>query len=247
MSVAQVAVLSDVHGNLTAFEAVLADISARGIDTIYSLGDVAGKGPRGSQAVQLARERCAVNVRGNWDELLASDRVDDPVGAWWRDELTVEDRRWLGSLPASYDLAFGGSAFRLFHASAASVFTRVFEQHSPAEFEGMFANTQLTGPGPLPTVVCYGDIHGAYVKTVADRTLVNVGSVGNPLDETTACYVVLTASRTARPEAPTVEFVRVAYDREAEVAIAMASGMPEAEAYAIELRTAVYRGFQTPD
>lgn len=46
----RVAVVSDVHGNLTAFEAVLADIDARGITRVVNLGDVVGKGPRGPRA-----------------------------------------------------------------------------------------------------------------------------------------------------------------------------------------------------
>ncbi|WP_346769223.1 hypothetical protein [Planctomonas sp. JC2975] len=106
----------------------------------------------------------------------------------------------------------------------------------------MFLNTELTGEGPLPNVVCYGDIHSAYTKTVDGRTLINVGSVGNALDETTASYVILTPAAD-RPELQ-IEFVRVPYDREAEIAVAVASGMPATEPYAIELRTAVYRGLQ---
>ena len=56
----RIAVLSDVHGNMTAFDAVLRDLDARGIDTVLNLGDVVGKGPRGSAAVARSRERCAV-------------------------------------------------------------------------------------------------------------------------------------------------------------------------------------------
>ena len=54
--VERIAVLSDVHGNLTAFEAVLRDVDARGITTVLNLGDVVGKGPRGSAAVALSRD-----------------------------------------------------------------------------------------------------------------------------------------------------------------------------------------------
>lgn len=242
----RVAVLSDVHGNVTAFEAVLADIASRGIRTIYNLGDVAGKGPRGSRAVRLSREHCAVTVRGNWDDMLASDGAELPAVQWWREELSDEDRSWLGGLPESHDTALGGQRIRMFHASATSVYTRVHQRHSDVEFEGMFANTELTGTGPLPVMVCYGDLHDAYLKTARGRTLVNVGSVGNALDETTASYVVLTSSQNTTTS-PEVEFVRVPYDREAEIAVAMASGMPEREAYAIELRTAVYRGHQNAE
>ena len=59
----RVAVVSDVHGNLTAYEAVLADIDARGITRVVNLGDVVGKGPRGAACVALTQERCEATVR----------------------------------------------------------------------------------------------------------------------------------------------------------------------------------------
>ncbi len=70
----RIAVISDVHGNVTALEAVLADIEARGITRVLNLGDVVGKGPRGSEAIKLTRETCEVTVRGNWDTFIAPRR-----------------------------------------------------------------------------------------------------------------------------------------------------------------------------
>lgn len=64
------AFLSDVHGNLPALEAVLADIDARGIDEIYFLGDVLGKGPSVHEVLDLLRRRCRGAVYGNWDRLV---------------------------------------------------------------------------------------------------------------------------------------------------------------------------------
>ncbi len=79
----------------------------------------------------------------------------------------------------------------MFDASARSVYHRVHARHADGDFEGMFASTGLTGTGPAPDVVCYEDIHDAFVSTVRSRTLVNVGSVGNPPDEPRASYVIL--------------------------------------------------------
>ena len=235
----RIAVLSDVHGNLTAFDAVLADIDARGITTILNLGDVAGKGPRGSAAIARSRERCALTVRGNWDDFLpASAEHHDPAIRWWHDELTDDDRDWLATLPLSHDLELAGRRIRLFHASATSVYTRVHFHHTDQEFADMFATTELTGDGPEPTVVLYGDVHDAYVETHRGRTLVNVGSVGNPLDETTASYVILEEVG----DVFGVQIVRVPYDIEAELAVAEALDMPALEAWSIELRTAIFRG-----
>jgi diadenosine tetraphosphatase ApaH/serine/threonine PP2A family protein phosphatase len=111
----------------------------------------------------------------------------------------------------------------------------------------MFDNTPFTGfERDAPTVVGYGDLHGVYLAPVGQRTLFNVGSVGNPLDDTTASYAVLEGelgdSLARSTSAPwSIAFRRVPYDIEREIAIARDSGMPGVNAYAIELRTGVYR------
>lgn len=244
MGTERIAVLSDVHGNVTAFRAVLADIEARGITTVLNLGDVVGKGPRGSQCVAISREACAVTVRGNWDDFLPRpDPNRDTAMAWWHAELTAADREWLLALPLVHHLELSGRRIRLVHASAASLYTKVFFHHTPEEFAAMFATTELTGAGAAPDVVGYGDVHDAYVETFRGRTLFNAGSVGNPLDETTASYVVLEGvPGGTRADTFGMAFVRVPYDIEAEIVVATELGMPALTEYASELRTAVYRG-----
>lgn len=239
MSDGVIAVLSDVHGNMTAFDAVLTDIDARGITRIFNLGDVAGKGPQGSAAIARSIERCELTVRGNWDEFLP---VPDPAHSeglrWWRNELTCADRQWLQALPFSSDLRLGDRHIRMFHASADMVGHRVRRRHTNEEFAGMFANTPATGDGPLPDVVMYGDIHDVYAEVMCGKTLINVGSVGNPLDETTASYAIVRSANGVF----SWQIVRVPYDVEAELAIAREMGMPELEYYDVELRTGEYRG-----
>ncbi len=244
MSFERIALISDIHGNLTALDAVLADISARGIERIINLGDTAGKGPRGEDAVARCREVCEVNVRGNWDDFLPGIPDDGlPEMIWWRDELSVSSRAWLSELPLSVDLELSGRRIRLFHASAESPHVRVHFHHTPEQFAAMFENTEMTGDGPTPDVVGYADIHDAYIRSVDGRTLFNVGSVGNPLDEPTPSYVILEGGATASVPF-SVQFVRVPYDVEAEIAVADALGMPLRDVWAVELRTAVFRGRQ---
>lgn len=242
MGVEQIAVVSDVHGNLTAYRAVLDDLERRGVTRVVNLGDVAGKGPRGSACVALTRERCEVTVRGNWDAFLTRSTEELwESSRWWSEELTADDRTWLAALSNSHDLVLSGRRVRLLHASAVSEFHRVHVHHTPEQFDGMFASTDFTGPGPEPDVVGYGDVHDAFVEVVGDRTLFNAGSVGNALDEPSAAYVLLTGVPGADDDPFDLEVVRLDYDVEAEIAVARASGMPEADAYAVELRTAVYR------
>ncbi|WP_435736287.1 metallophosphoesterase family protein [Cellulosimicrobium sp. PMB13] len=250
MPAERLAVISDVHGNLSALEAVLADAASRGVTRIVNLGDDVGKGPRGSAVEDRCHEVCEVNVRGNWDDFLPRWADESaPEMVWWRDELRPDQRERLAARPLCHDLLLSGRRVRLFHASAASLYTKVHFHHTPEEFAAMFATTDLTGPGPAPTVVGYGDVHDAYLEIDRGRTLFNTGSVGNPLDEPTPVYVILEGVVDSPEPAPfSVQHVRVPYDVEAEIAVAYERGMPQADEWARELRTAVYRGLhEQPD
>lgn len=234
-----IAVLSDTHGNLTAFEAVLADIDARGVGRILHLGDVAGKGPRGSACCSLARERCESTLIGNWEVSLLGADTAAPSSAsrWWRDELSPEDLEWLASMPFSIDLELAATSVRLFHASSDDVYHRIQRTISGKEWDDQFRNTDATGfDYPEPKVVVYGDTHFAWSHTVGERTLLNCGAVGNPLDEPTASYIVLDDSSGELHW----EFVRVPYDIEAEISVARELNMPQYDAWAHELRTGEY-------
>ncbi|WP_460466356.1 metallophosphoesterase family protein [Calidifontibacter terrae] len=244
----RIALISDVHGNLTALEAVLADIDARGIDRIFNLGDYVGKGPRGREVVEICQERCEVNILGNWDDFLPEPSVFpgsayDPTLAWWRDQLGPGQGEWLRSLPFSHDFTMSGRRIRLFHASATSVHTRVRFDHDDVEFRGMFQNTPATGNGPLPTVVAYGDTHDSFLETDLGLTLINTGSVGNALDDNVPVYVILEGSYDSDAPAPFgVQFVRVPYDVQAELDYSASVGAPDHELYVAELRDRRYRG-----
>jgi predicted phosphodiesterase len=242
----RIALISDVHGNLTALEAVLADIDARGITRIFNLGDYVGKGPRGREVIDLCRERCAVNILGNWDDFLPDpERTFDSEGlAWWLAQLGDGQGDWLRALPFNHDFLLSGRRVRLFHASAASVHRRVRFDHDEQEFLGMFANTPATGDGPAPTVVGYGDTHDPFYEvTSGGLTLFNTGSVGNSMGDPTPVYVILEGVLDSAAAASlSVQFVRVPYHVEAEIAAATRMGMPELAGYVSELRDGVYRG-----
>src|SRR5262245_18134148 len=106
----RIAILSDIHGNVSALRAALDDIQARGITRIANLGDVIGKGPRGSEAIKLSREFCEGTVRGNWDTFIASDEsaTAGRLARWTRAELTAEDLTWLATLPGTFELVLSG-------------------------------------------------------------------------------------------------------------------------------------------
>jgi len=238
----RIAIISDIHGNLPALEAVLADIAARGISRIYGLGDLAGKGPDGAAAIDISRRVCVATVQGNWDESLANAEPDTTV-MWHRRQLGPERLAWLRDLPPTVDFRLSGRNVRLFHASARGIHHRVRQYDSRDDHLQMFDNTDFTGHGPSPDIVGYGDVHTAYVKTFAHKCLFNAGSVGNPLDVPLASYAILEGRfDSAEPGPWTVSLARLPYDIEASIQQAEASGMPDLEHYINELRTARYRG-----
>jgi predicted phosphodiesterase len=238
----RIAIISDVHGNLTALEAVLAHIRESGISRVFNLGDLVGKGPRSAEAVDRCREACEVIVQGNWDAHIGI-ATETPARHWHREQLGPERLAWLAALPGSFDFALSGRRMRLFHASQVDVYTRVYPTSGPEKLRAMFSNTAFTGFGPAPDIVGYGDIHDAYSLTFENKMLFNAGSVGNPLDMPLACYAVLEGDYEGATPAPwSLHFVRLPYDIEGEIKVAEAAGMPDLAHYAKELRTATYRG-----
>lgn len=244
----QIAIISDVHSNLPALEAVLADIAGRGIEQIYCLGDLVGKGPDSACVVDLCRERCAAVVKGNWDDKLA-ESGGGRTRRWHQTQLGAERLDYLRTLPNTIDFLLSGKRVRLFHASAQDIYYRVGFWHDQNELRGMFANTPFTGfASPPPDIVGYGDIHHPYLLPVAGKTLFNVGSVGNPMDYIPlAGYVIMRGHfDSSRFGQIGTEIIRLPYDIEAALAQACAVDMPKLAEYAFELRHANHRS-QMPD
>ncbi len=246
----RIAIISDIHGNMPALEAVLADIGSRGITRIFCLGDLIGKGPHPEQVVDRVRKACEVVLKGNWEE--GTLHPPGEVGpnfartlTWLKSKLGQERMDYLDSLPFCTEFLMSGRQVRLFHSSAKSIFHRVHPVHALEERLAMFENTEFTGPcksGRTPDVVGYADIHNAYVQSFQGKTLFNTGSVGNPLEIAPASYAVLEgAYGSAEPASFCLQLVRVPYDIELAVQHAGAeAGMPDLAEYISELRTACY-------
>ena len=228
-----------------ALEAVMADIRQRGIDTVYCLGDLIGKGPDGDLVVDFCQQHVDVVLRGNWDDGIKNPQTS-PAVIWWKDRLSQDRLDYLSNLPNSHDFWLSGQRVRLFHASHISEHHRIRHYTTVEEHLSMFTNTPFTGEGPEPDIVGYGDIHSAFML-YPDRhkMLFNVCSVGNPLDVPIPVYVVMTGEVGSQQQAPySLEFVRVPYDVEKQIERARSLNMPATDAYAVELRTGVYRGVQ---
>ncbi|NQX61498.1 metallophosphoesterase family protein [Paenibacillus qinlingensis] len=166
----KIAIISDIHGNLPALEAVLHDIKRRGLTRIICLGDLVGKGPSSSEVVDLIKLTCEAVVQGNWDLGITMPQ-ELPAGLWQQQSLGDERLAYLKQLPFSIDVMLSGKHIRLFHASAQSVFHRLKREASKIERLAMFENTEMTGfpvGGDEPDIVGYGDIHIPYMLTLSN-------------------------------------------------------------------------------
>jgi len=224
-----VAIISDIHGNLEALRAVLADIQNRDITEIVCLGDVIGYGPNPKECLDLARERVRVCLLGNHEEAtLNQTRSHDfnpraTKAVNWTIEqfdLLGPDKeknaaRWdyMGDMPETHDL----NGCVCVHASPRHptreyIYTR--DIHKPRKLQRIFARFEhvcFVGHTHVPGVWTE-DLRFAsppdldYVYRLDERkTIINVGSVGQPRDlDPRACYVTF--------DGDTVAFCRVKYE-----------------------------------
>lgn len=236
----RIAIISDIHGNIPALEAVLCDIENRGISRIICLGDLAGKGPDSEIAVDMIRDNCEMVVKGNWDCFMTR-YADNDVISWHRKKLGNERLSYLEGLPSYAEFYMSGRLIRLCHAAPDDIFHRVQMTASNQEKSTLFRDPN--GRDKESNVVGYGDIHGAYIDNFEGKILFNVGSVGNPLEINQSSYGILEGKyEDKESSALSIALVRVPYDIEKAIQQAIESEMPELEPYINELRTARYRG-----
>ena len=244
----QIAVISDIHGNAPALEAVLNEIERRGINRIICLGDIIGKGPSSDIVIDMCKEKCERAVRGNHEELILSDEVYGSeifvqMKAWHRNKIGKERIEYLKTLENSVDLKVGITNIRLFHASQIGACYRVHRYDNREKHLAMFDNTDFTGYECEPSIVGYGDIHSSYIENFGSKVLFNTGSVGNPLGgDTRASFAVITGDDNSGPgKLPKIEIVKIEYDKDRAIEDAENSDLLEMDLYINELKTGKYR------
>ena len=170
----RVAVVYDIHGNLSALQAVLDEAEAEGFDRLLCGGDMAMLGPDPAACIDLLRsygDRLTA-IRGNTDSWVASDQPDDSA-AWTRAAVGTQRSAWLGSLPPT--VALERHDLLAVHATPRSDQDIITPETPDQEVEGELAGVDRH-------TVLYGHIHIQYRRTVGGIELVNPGSVGLPFD-----------------------------------------------------------------
>ncbi len=226
------AIVSDIHGNIEALQAVLEDIDREGVETIVCLGDVVGYGPNPCECVKLVRDRCGLVILGNHDQGALFDPDGFNSGAerairWTRSQLELHDRLprnsadrltdFLGELPRTHtegDVMFvHGSPRRPLdeYVFPEDIYNNlkmehIFELVGRTCFQGHthIPGIFTTAPEFISPAVPKGQVEVS-LPVPAGKSMVNVGSVGQPRDgDPRACYVIV-------EDDARVRFRRIAY------------------------------------
>lgn len=233
------AIVSDIHGNRTAFEAVLADLKLTSPDLILHGGDLAGGGASPAEIVDWIRDLGWQGVVGNSDEMLfrpesleefASQSSAPPLlwtmvremGAATCAALGEDRIAWLGELPRVQVLG----PMALVHASPESAWRSPGPEASDAELERVYGTLGRA-------IVIYAHIHRPYIREIRGMIVANTGSVSLSYDgDRRASYLLLDESM------PTIR--RVEYDVDRELQALSSCGLPHAEWVARTLQSGCF-------
>lgn len=225
----RVAIISDIHGNLTALEAVVADLRQQKPDVVFQGGDVAFGGCNPAEVIDLIEQEGWAGVVGNTDEMLWNDQARpaleasapklrplfrvlfDLSGPATRRLIGETRLDWLRRLPAE----LRHEDMVLLHASPGNLWRAPMHTADDAEFESAYKKLNAK-------IVVYGHIHRPFIRRVGEMTICNSGSVGSPYDgDPRASYLLIDDGQPA--------IRRVGYDVEKEAQRLMASDYPQKE------------------
>jgi putative phosphoesterase len=236
----RIAIVSDIHGNRTAFEAVLTDLRQTSPDVVFHGGDLCHAGGSPAEIVDRIRDLGWPGVVGNTDEMLFEpESLEEfarqtpklqPLCATMREmanatreKLGEERLAWLRGLPRVHSQGQLG----LLHASPESLWRAPMPEASDQELETMYK--------PLGTpLVVYGHIHRSYIRRVSSIIVANSGSVSLSYDgDRRATYLLLHDS--------TPEIRRVEYDVDKEIEALSTTGLPHWDWVAKMLASGAYQ------
>jgi putative phosphoesterase len=213
---ATVAVITDIHANLPAFQASLQAVEKEGIDAVYCGGDLVGYGPHPNDVCDLIAARGIPTIYGNYDYAIGRDLHDcgcayrDPhdreIGQlsveWTLVHTSVAAKSFMRGLPFDLRFDLGGKRVRLVHGSPRKVNEYLFEDKPPRTFERIAAMAECD-------ILVFGHTHKPWIHEYGGVLFVNCGAVGKPKDaDPRAAFAVLTETA----EGVEAAIRRVAYD-----------------------------------
>jgi predicted phosphodiesterase len=222
------ALIADIHGNLVALRAVVADLTARRADRIICLGDVAATGPQPAEAIEAIDQLGCDVVMGNTDQWLidpTEEAIDDDdtrriaeIDLWAREQLSAQHLAALGR----YQPRIEADGLLCYHGSPRSNTEALLPTTPDAELARMLAGYERA-------VMAGAHTHTAMLRRFRESIVINPGSVGVPFEETaTGAFRNPPWAEYAIVEGSEVEFHRVPVDVGAVTETALASGMPNA-------------------
>jgi putative phosphoesterase len=227
----RVAVITDIHGNLAALQAVLAELDGRGVGEIYCGGDLVGYGPHPNAVCRLIEERAIPTIYGNYDYAIGRDledcgcayvdRQDRELGQrsvdWTLANTDSRSKAFMRKLPFDLRFDLGPSRVRLVHGSPRKVNEYLFEEKPARLYERLAREAGCD-------VLVFGHTHKPWIHEYGGVRFVNCGSVGKPKDgDPRAAFAVLDL----RADEVVASIERVAYDADAVAKELAAAGLPE--------------------
>ena len=246
----KIALISDIHSNKIALDAVLKDIENRGIKRIFCLGDLVLKGSSPCEVVDTIRDKCEMVIKGNCDDYAVN--CFNSHTEWYNNILGEERIKYLDNLPIYIDLYMSGSHIRMFHATKDNLNIRTLDTSSLEDKLQLFYDENNNEPD----IVVYADIHKQYLEKIRNKTIVNIGSIGNALEIsnevnenddmseiTQAHYCIIEGEINCKErKSLSIQFVRVPYNINKELELAKQRNIPSYKKYEMELTKAKYRG-----
>jgi putative phosphoesterase len=228
--VTRAAVITDIHANLPALEAVLQAIEWTGVDAVYCGGDLVGYGPHPNEVCALIERRGIPTIYGNYDYAIARDlddcgcayrdQHDRELGQrsveWTLEHTTRRSKDFMRGLPFDLRFELGDQRVRLVHGSPRKVNEYLFEDKPARTFE------RIAG-GADCDVLVFGHTHQPWIRDYGRVLLVNCGSVGKPKDgDPRAAFALLELEG----DRVVADIERVDYDAEGVGRDVAAAGLP---------------------
>ena len=235
----RIAIISDIHGNQVALDAVLEDLASQpDVDHLVVAGDLCLNGPCPREVLETVQRLDCPVIQGNVDAEVVTAAPDKgekkrSTAAWTREQIGPKGIQYLASLPFSYRIPNrDGSDLLVVHANPLNLEDAIFPNASDSTLEHL-----LGGLDPTIGALAFGHLHIAYTRQWRHLFLVDVGSCGLPRDEDhRASYAILNWQDTVWE----AEIRRVVYDVKAVVKQIKTSSMPNPDKRAKLLLEAKY-------